>query len=58
MRLHNDLFNNRTRTVFPLLNGSLTVNFGLSLVSVVDIDIANEIVVVNVNVRQVMDSLC
>ncbi|XP_065647328.1 neuronal acetylcholine receptor subunit alpha-2 isoform X1 [Hydra vulgaris] len=52
MRLHNDLFLNRTRTVFPLTSGTLKVSFGLSLVSVVDIDIGNEIVITNINVRQ------
>ena len=61
-RLHHDLTQSNTKRLlmfpllkgtFPLLKGTLLVKIGLILIQVIDIEEANEILVINAWMRQV-----
>jgi len=51
-RLHNDLFHDRVRTVFPVDHAELNLKFGITLDSVTDFEAANEAIIINAYIRQ------
>ena len=56
MKLHSYLFGGGNLTFFPIPNGQVMVKLGLTLNQVVDIEEANEHVILNAWIRQVCDS--
>ena len=52
MKLHNYLFREGNLTAFPVANGQVKVKIGLTLNQVVDVEEINEVVVLNVWIRQ------